>query len=83
MTSLPAQRFGLAQRGWIREGYYADLVLFDATTVRDVATFDDPVRPSAGIEAVWVNGNLSYQGQAATGRRAGQFLRRQTNASHQ
>ncbi|HTU49942.1 MAG TPA: D-aminoacylase [Acidobacteriaceae bacterium] len=83
MTSLPAQRFGLAQRGWIREGYYADLVMFDPDTVRDIATFDDPVRQSAGIEAVWVNGNLSYRGQTATGQRRGRFLRRQSEASRQ
>lgn len=79
MTSLSAQRFGLTARGWIREGYYADLVLFDPGTVRDIATFDDPVRQSTGIEAVWVNGTLSYQGQAATGQRAGRFLQRQPN----
>jgi N-acyl-D-aspartate/D-glutamate deacylase len=81
MTSLPAQRFGLVQRGWIREGYFADMVLFDPDTVRDVATFDDPVRQSAGIEAVWVNGTLSYRGQTATGHRKGRFLHRQSNAS--
>ena len=81
MTSLPAQRFGLSQRGWIREGYYADLVLFDPNTVRDVATFDDPVRQSAGIEAVWVNGTLSYQGQLPKGQREGRFLKRQSDAS--
>jgi N-acyl-D-amino-acid deacylase len=83
MTSLPAQRFGLADRGWIREGYSADLVLFDPATVRDVATFDDPVRPSIGIEAVWVNGSLSYRNQTPTGQRAGRFLPRQSHTSTQ
>ncbi len=83
MTSLPAQRFGLAQRGWIREGYYADLVLFDPAMVRDIATFDHPVRQSEGIEAVWVNGTLSYQKQTVTGERTGRFLKRQSNASRQ
>ncbi|MHB1793586.1 MAG: N-acyl-D-amino-acid deacylase family protein [Acidobacteriaceae bacterium] len=81
MTSLPAQRFGLAGRGWIREGHYADLVLFDPATVRDVATFDDPVRTSIGIEAVWVNGTLSYREQTPTGERAGRFLPRRPNRS--
>jgi N-acyl-D-amino-acid deacylase len=81
MTSISAQRFGLARRGWIREGYYADLVLFDPHTVRDVATFDDPERPSAGIEAVWVNGTLSYHGQSPTGQRTGRFLQRQSSAN--
>jgi N-acyl-D-amino-acid deacylase len=82
MTSLSAQRFGLADRGEIRVGACADLVLFDPATVRDVATFADPVRPAAGIEAVWVNGILSYQSpegeNLVTGARAGRFLRRGT-----
>jgi N-acyl-D-amino-acid deacylase len=76
MTSLPAQRFGLSDRGWIREGYWADLVLFDADTVSDTATFLDPVRAATGIDAVWVNGILSYQKQASTGERAGRFISR-------
>jgi N-acyl-D-aspartate/D-glutamate deacylase len=80
MTSLPAQRFGLLRRGWIREGYHADLVLFDPKTVRDVATFDDPVQLSMGIEAVWVNGTVSFRGQAPSGQRTGRFLHRQSNA---
>jgi N-acyl-D-amino-acid deacylase len=76
MTSLPAQRFGLTDRGWVREGYSADLVLFDPETIRDAATFDDPKRAATGIEAVWVNGVLSYQNQMTTGKRAGRFLAR-------
>lgn len=76
MTGLPAQRFGLAQRGLVREGYYADLVLFDPASVLDTATFDDPVRPAKGITRVWVNGVLSYTAEGATKRRAGRFLPR-------
>lgn len=80
MTSLPAQRFGLTDRGWIREGYSADLVLFDPETVRDTASFEDPIRAAIGIEAVWVNGVLSYQEQRATGKRAGRFLPRKRSS---
>ena len=83
MTSLPAQQFGLVDRGSVREGFYADLVLFDPVTVRDVATFEDPSRPSQGIEAVWVNGILSYRNQTATHHRAGRFLPRQQVAATQ
>lgn len=76
MTGLPAARFGLADRGLLCEGYKADLVLFNPETVRDVATFADPIRPAAGIEKVWVNGVLSYTEDGATGERAGCFLPR-------
>jgi N-acyl-D-amino-acid deacylase len=76
MTAMPAQRFGLERRGMIREGYYADLVLFDPETIIDTATFADPMRPAVGIEGVWVNGALSYTAKGATGDRAGRFLAR-------
>jgi N-acyl-D-amino-acid deacylase len=76
MTGMPAQRFGLVQRGRIREGYYADLVLFDAEKIIDTATFSDPIRPSVGIEQVWVNGILSYTREGSTGDRNGRFLPR-------
>jgi len=76
MTGMPAQRFGLAERGLIREGYWADLVLFDAERIRDTATFTDPVRVAEGIAAVWVNGELAYTSGGATGARAGRFVGR-------
>jgi N-acyl-D-aspartate/D-glutamate deacylase len=83
MTSLPAERFGLHDRGWIKEGYAADLVLFDPATIRDEATYADPTRPASGISGVWVNGILSYTNQGPTGKRAGRFLPRQSSqASH-
>jgi N-acyl-D-amino-acid deacylase len=76
MTHMPAQRFGIAQRGLIREGFFADLVLFDADLINDLATFADPVRASTGIESVWVNGVPSYTKEGATGHRGGRFLPR-------
>jgi N-acyl-D-amino-acid deacylase len=78
MTGLPAQRFGLTQRGRIREGFYADLVLFDPEKITDMATYSNPMQPAIGIESVWVNGTLSYTAQGATGRRSGRFLPRGT-----
>lgn len=76
MTGMPAQRFGLARRGLIREGYHADLVLFDAETIIDTATFAEPVQRARGIMKVWVNGVLSYTAEGATRNRAGLFLPR-------
>jgi len=76
MTAMPARRFGIEDRGLVRAGYYADLVLFDAAKIIDIATFNDPVRSAKGIAAVWVNGVLSYTAEGATGNRAGQFVPR-------
>ncbi len=78
MTSLAAHRFGLADRGLVKEGYAADLVLFDPEVVRDTATFSDPVRAAVGIDAVWVNGKLAYRDGSSTGQRAGRFLGRKS-----
>jgi N-acyl-D-amino-acid deacylase len=76
MTSLSARRFGLPERGEVKVGYHADLVMFDAEKVRDAATFADPQQPADGIDAVWVNGVLSYSERAVTGERAGHFVSR-------
>lgn len=77
MTGLSAQRFHLEGRGVLRAGAQADLVLLDPERVRDRASYEDPVQFSEGIEAVWVNGVLSYTAAArATGARAGRFVRR-------
>ncbi|WP_286263130.1 N-acyl-D-amino-acid deacylase family protein [Thalassotalea atypica] len=61
MTGLSAREFKLKQRGFIRVGHYADIVLFNADTIADLADFSHPVTLSKGIEYVWVNGQLSYQ----------------------
>jgi N-acyl-D-aspartate/D-glutamate deacylase len=71
MTGLTAARFGLAGRGILREGYAADLVLFDAEKVRDTATYETPISAAEGISAVFVNGQ-----PALDGARAGRLLRR-------
>ncbi len=76
MTSLSARRFGLAQRGEVRIGWHADLVLFDPARVRDTATFEQPEQVADGIDAVWVNGVLSYRDGTPTGERAGHFVAR-------
>lgn len=77
MTGLSAARFGLKQRGEIREGHWADLVLFDPARIRDVADFKSPQQAAEGIEGVWVNGVRSYAEGQANGRRHGRFLARE------
>lgn len=76
MTSLPADTFGLADRGRLAPGAWADLVLFDPATVIDRASFDNPIQASAGIALVAVNGEIVWQDGAATGARPGRALRR-------
>jgi N-acyl-D-amino-acid deacylase len=75
MTAFPAARFGLWDRGLIRPGQVADLVLFDAETIRDIATFTDPHQYSAGIEWVMVGGQMVWREGKDTGALTGQVLR--------
>ncbi len=74
-TSLPAQRMGLHDRGMLRTGAFADITIFDPGTVNDVATFEDPHRPSTGIEYVIVNGVVSLEHGKVTGELGGRPLR--------
>lgn len=76
MTSLSAQHVGIAERGSIQVGHYADLVLFDPERVSDRATPEAPHVPSLGIEKVWVNGQLVIEGGQITGNRPGKPIRR-------
>jgi N-acyl-D-amino-acid deacylase len=75
MTSLPAQRMGLRDRGMLRAGAFADITIFDPATVKDMATFEDPHRPSVGIEYVFVNGVISLEHGKVTGQLGGRPLR--------
>jgi len=61
MTSLPAERFGLARRGRLAEGFFADVVVFDSARVRDRATFAEPHQYADGFEAVLVNGVVVFE----------------------
>jgi dihydroorotase/N-acyl-D-amino-acid deacylase len=75
MTSRPAARVGLADRGLLRPGMMADITVFDPATIRDVATFDDPNRYSTGVKWVIVNGRAVVADGAITDARPGRALR--------
>jgi len=77
MTGRPAAVFGLTDRGALREGNHADIVIFDPDTVIDLADFDHPTQAAAGIDAVYVNGTAVMRDGEATGNRPGKALRRQ------
>jgi N-acyl-D-amino-acid deacylase len=76
MTGLPAARLRLQDRGVVREGAIADLVVFDPQTIADTATYDDPHRYPEGIRHVLVNGRFVVQEGRQTEERPGRVLRR-------
>jgi N-acyl-D-amino-acid deacylase len=75
MTSLAAQRVGLADRGFVRPGMYADITVFNPATVIDRATFEQPHQTSLGIEYVFVNGQMVLKKGQITNARPGRGLR--------
>ncbi len=74
MTSLPAQVLGLKDRGLLKEGYWADVVVFDPDTVADTATYDNPKQYPKGIDHVLVNGTMVIEGGHHTGARPGRVI---------
>ncbi len=76
MTGMSAQRYNLNERGVIKQGAFADLVLFNPRTVKDTATFENPISLAQGIERVFVNGILAYFNGQVSKHRNGVFIYR-------
>ena len=79
MTSLPASTFGIKNRGLVREGCWADLVVFDPGKVKDNATFEAPHQYATGFAHVFVNGVAVVSDDRHTGARPGQPVRRNSD----
>ncbi len=75
ITSLPAQREHLRDRGLLKEGFFADITIFDAATIIDKATYQNPAQISEGMKYVFVNGKVEYEDGKLTGVKAGRILR--------
>jgi N-acyl-D-amino-acid deacylase len=75
LTSLPARNLSLADRGLLKSGHFADVVVFDPETIQDHATFDKPHQYSTGVSEVVVNGQLALRDGVPTGAKPGRFVR--------
>jgi N-acyl-D-amino-acid deacylase len=79
MTSLPAQKFNLKNRGLIKEGYFADICIFDENEISDASEYNEPHQYSKGIKYVWVNGALSIDNGVQNMTRKGMAIRNENN----
>ena len=75
LTSLPAENLKLKDRGRLKPGYFADVVIFDPTSVKDNATFEDPHQYAEGVKHVWVNGTQVLKDGDHTGATPGRFVK--------
>jgi N-acyl-D-amino-acid deacylase len=75
LSGLPAQNLSLTDRGLLKQGYYADVVVFDPKTIQDHATFEKPHQYSTGVSEVLVNGQLAIKDGVPTGAKPGRFVR--------
>ena len=80
MTGLTARNFGLHERGTLKPGHHADVVIFNAATVRDTANYETPTRAAEGIDAVIVNGAVTWRAGVHSGARNGQVITRRDAA---
>jgi N-acyl-D-amino-acid deacylase len=80
MTGLTARNFGLHERGTLKPGHHADVVIFNAATVRDTANYETPMQPAEGIDAVIVNGAVTWRDGSHCGVRNGQVITRRETA---
>jgi N-acyl-D-amino-acid deacylase len=77
MTSLPASNLGIARRGMLRKGYFADVVVFDPRIIQDHSTFEKPMQFATGVSEVWVNGVEVIRDGEHTGAKPGRVVRRE------
>ena len=75
LSGLPARNLKIEQRGLLKKGYFADVVVFDADSINDHATFEDPMQYSSGVEQVWVNGTHVLKNGKHTGAYGGRFVK--------
>jgi N-acyl-D-amino-acid deacylase len=74
-TSAVATRLSIPDRGLLREGLYADIVVFDPATIADRSTFEQPHQPSVGVKMVFVNGTMIVRDGKHTGAKPGRVLK--------
>ena len=75
LTSLPATNLSIRQRGLLKPGYFADVVVFDPATIHDNATFAKPQQLASGVDDVFVNGVQVWRDGKHTGAKPGRFVR--------
>ena len=75
LSGLPAQNLSIKDRGMLKKGYFADVVVFDPRTVQDHSTYEKPHQLASGVDEVWINGVQALHDGAATGAPSGRFVR--------
>ena len=75
LSGLPATNLKIKERGFLKENYFADIVVFDPKSIRDFATFENPMQYATGVEQVWVNGTHVLENGTHTGAFGGRFVK--------